>query len=51
MVAGRAMGLNENEDKGNAKVTEMFYVLTRKVDSWVNTPVKIERTAYLRMSI
>ena len=51
VVAGRGMGLNENEDKGNTKVIEMFYVLMRKVDSWVNTPVKIKRTVYLRMSI
>lgn len=51
MVAGRGMGLNENEDKGNTKVIEMFYVSMREVDSWANTPVKIKRTAYLRMSI
>ena len=30
---------------------EMFYVSMREVDSWANTPVKIKRTAYLRMSI
>ena len=46
VVAGRGMGLNENEYKGNTKVIEMFYVLMRKVDSWMNTPVKIKRTVF-----
>lgn len=50
VVAGRGRGLSENEHKGNIRVIEMFYVLMEVVASWVNIPVEIHRTAYLRMS-